>query len=84
MGKTSYQAQVNAHVIETNAWLRELARREGLLLIDLQPQLSDASGMRRTEFASEDGSHIPAAGYAAIAAYAEPLLEAHFRRAAAR
>lgn len=84
MGKTSYQAVVNARVAETNAWLRDLARKEGLLLIDLAPQLSDASGMRRKEFASEDGSHIPPAGYAAIAAYAEPLVDAHLSREAGR
>jgi uncharacterized SAM-binding protein YcdF (DUF218 family)/lysophospholipase L1-like esterase len=84
MGKTSYQEMVNSRVIETNAWLRELARKEGLLLVDLHPQLSEPSGERRRAFAKDDGSHIPPAGYAVIAAYAEPLVDAHLRREAGR
>jgi lysophospholipase L1-like esterase len=82
MGKESYQAGVNRRVIETNAWLRDLARRDGLLLVDLHSQLSEADGLRRKAFAKDDGSHIPPAGYEAIAAYAGPLLDAHFRREA--
>ncbi len=78
--KESYQAAVNRRVMETNAWLRELARREGLLVLDLHPQLSDAAGLRRPAFAKPDGSHVPPAGYDAIAAYAVPVLDAHLRR----
>jgi lysophospholipase L1-like esterase len=80
MGKTSYDAYINAHVLRHNAWLREYARREGLLLLDVQTTLSDASGTRRAEYAQEDGSHITAAGYAAIDRYAIPILQAHFTR----
>lgn len=78
MGKESYQAYINARVLELNAWLRDLARREGLLLLDLQPAVSDARGMRRQGMANEDGSHITAAGYAALTAYALPVLESRF------
>jgi len=84
MGKESYQAGVNRRVMETNAWLRDLARREGLLVLDLHPQLSDADGLRRQVFAKADGSHIPPPGYDAINAYAVPLLDAHLKRVTAR
>ena len=84
LGKESYQAVINRRVIETNAWLRDLARREGLFVLDLHPQLSDADGMRRKAFAKADGSHIPPAGYDAINAYAVPLLDAHLKQAATR
>ena len=78
MGKTSYQSYINGHVLELNTWVRAYAAREGLLLLDLHPVLSQADGQRKAEFANEDGSHIPAAGYAAIDRYAVPILERHF------
>lgn len=80
MGKTSYQDLINGRVIETNAWLKELAAREKLLVLDLLPILSDERGVRRKAYAKEDGSHITPAGYAALDAYARPLLEQHFAR----
>jgi uncharacterized SAM-binding protein YcdF (DUF218 family)/lysophospholipase L1-like esterase len=76
-GKEGYQDWVNRHVRSTNDWMRELARREGLLLLDIEPVLSDSDGRRRKAFATEDGSHIPKAGYDAITAYASPILERH-------
>jgi lysophospholipase L1-like esterase len=80
MRKESYQAGVNRRVMEVNAWLRDLGRRDGLLVLDLHPRLSDADGVRAKAFVKEDGSHIPSAGYQAIDAYAVPLLDAHLRR----
>jgi acyl-CoA thioesterase-1 len=80
MGKESYQDWVNLHVLEVNQWIRELAAREKLLLLDLQPVVSEPKGQRRKEFAREDGSHLPAAGYAALTDYATPLLQRHFTR----
>jgi uncharacterized SAM-binding protein YcdF (DUF218 family)/lysophospholipase L1-like esterase len=80
MGKESYQAAVNRRVLETNGWLRDLARREGLLVVDLQPALSDADGMRRKAFAKPDGSHITPAGYEALGTYAAPVIDAHLSR----
>ncbi len=79
MGKESYQDYINSHVIEVNDWLRDLARRENLLLLDLQPVVSDPSGLRRQEYAKDDGSHITPAGYDAMTSYANPILERHFR-----
>jgi lysophospholipase L1-like esterase len=78
LGKTSYQAFINGHVVEGNARLRDYAKREGLLLLDLQPVLAQADGQRKAEFARADGSHITAAGYEALSRYAQPILERHF------
>ena len=74
LGKTSYQDVVNARVMSVNAWLREYATREGILLLDLQGAVSTPSGARQRAFAADDGSHISPAGYAALSRYAEPLL----------
>ncbi len=62
-----------------NAWLRDLARREGLLLLDVQPALSRQTGPRLPEYTSEDGSHVSAAGYEALTRHVMPILEVHLR-----
>jgi acyl-CoA thioesterase I len=81
LGKTSYQAQVNASVLATNAWLREYAGKEGILLLDLQPVVSDAStGARLPECSAPDGSHISEEGYRRLSSHAVPLLRDHFDR----
>jgi len=80
LGKTSYQDYVNGHVLRGNGSLRELARREGVLLLDIQKALSDANDKRRKEYSANDGSHISPEGYEALTRYATPRLEAHFRR----
>ena len=80
MGKSSYHDWVNLHVLEMNGWMRELAAKEKLLLLDLQPVVSEPKGQRRKEFAREDGSHIAAAGYAALTSYATPLLQRHLAK----
>ena len=74
LGRASYQDYVNGHVRAVNAWLRALARTEGLLLLDFESVVSGADGARRREYAQEDGSHISPDGYAAIDRYAAPLL----------
>jgi lysophospholipase L1-like esterase len=79
-GKESYQARTNRQVIETNRWLADEARREGLLLLDFQSTLAEGGGMRRAEFTQEDGSHITPAGYSMLTSYAKPILEAHLAR----
>jgi uncharacterized SAM-binding protein YcdF (DUF218 family)/lysophospholipase L1-like esterase len=81
-GKESYHDWINKHVLETNAWTRELARRENVLLLDLQPVISESSQRRHRRFAHEDGSHITSAGYAALTAYALPMLDRHFAETA--
>ena len=82
-GKQSYQAGINRHVLDTNAWLREVARQRGLLLLDLQPQISGPDGFRRREYSVTDGSHISPAGYEALTRYAGPVLQQHLNRVSA-
>jgi lysophospholipase L1-like esterase len=77
LGRPGYHDYVNRHVLDTNAWMREYAAREGIFLLDLQPPLADASGLRKAAFAKEDGSHLPPAAYDALSAYAVPRLEQH-------
>jgi uncharacterized SAM-binding protein YcdF (DUF218 family)/lysophospholipase L1-like esterase len=79
LGKPSYQDRVNGYVMEGNQWLRELAHREGLLVLDLQGALADTDGRRRREFATDDGSHISAEGYEALTNYARPILSNRLR-----
>lgn len=71
LGKSSYQEYVNGHVVETNHWIRGLATREGILLLDLETVLADRQGKRRKEFARPDGSHISPRGYEALMRYSE-------------
>jgi lysophospholipase L1-like esterase len=77
-GKQSYQDGINQHVISTNRWLVDVARQEGLLLLDLQSAIAEGGGRRRPEYTQDDGSHISGAGYDALTAYALPVLEKHF------
>lgn len=83
MGKESYQDRINRLVRVSNQALVELSKREGLLVLDLHQTLAGSGGRRRSEFTADDGSHITAAGYAAVTAYAVPLLERHLARRAA-
>jgi lysophospholipase L1-like esterase len=77
LGKESYQDRVNQRVLDVNRWLRETAAREGVLLLDLQPIVSDSSQIRRRQYATPDGSHLTPAAYEALTAYALPILEKH-------
>jgi uncharacterized SAM-binding protein YcdF (DUF218 family)/lysophospholipase L1-like esterase len=78
-GRRAYQDRINDRVLEMNRWLRDLAVREGVLLVDVQPLLADGSGRRRSVYAMPDGSHITDAGYEVISRSVVPLLEAHLR-----
>jgi lysophospholipase L1-like esterase len=78
-GRSLYEDRLNRQILDGNDWLRELARRNSILLLDFEPVLSDWQQYRRPEFAAADGSHISPAGYEALARYAGPLLEKHFR-----
>jgi lysophospholipase L1-like esterase len=80
-GLESSSAYFNRHVFDTNAWLRELATAEGLMLLDFERVFAGRRGFRHRQFATEDGSHITEAGYAALTHYAVPELE---RRLAVR
>lgn len=74
LGKSSYQDYVNGHVKKTNRWLRELAVREGIGLLDLETVLVDQQGVRQRDFSQPDGSHISKQGYEVLARYTETQL----------
>lgn len=73
-GKRGYPEYINGHVQHVNEWLRQYASENKILLLDLQSVLAEAGGLRRKEYATDDGSHLPAAAYEALTRYAEPLL----------
>ncbi|MBM5811041.1 MAG: hypothetical protein FJ191_03615 [Gammaproteobacteria bacterium] len=65
-GKASYAVRVSREVRELNDFLRQLAAREHLRLLDFERGLARDDGTRRAEYAAADGSHISAAGYRAL------------------
>lgn len=69
-GKQSYASRVSGHVHELNDFLRELAAREKIPLLDFESAFARDDGTRRPEFAASDGSHISRAGYRALTEYA--------------
>lgn len=69
-GKQSYAERVSAHVRDLNDFLRDLAKRDGLVLLDFERVFAPDRGTRKPEFGAEDGSHISKAGYEALSAYA--------------
>ena len=75
LGKVGYQDQINRHVLATNDWLRELARQEGVLILDFQGTLAEPGGRRRRAFSQPDGSHVTPAGYAMLTSYSVPILQ---------
>jgi lysophospholipase L1-like esterase len=77
LGKSAYYDYVNRHVLDGNAWLRELAAQQDIMLLDLQPVVSDRFARRRAAYAQPDGSHITEPGYKALSQYAQPRLVAH-------
>jgi lysophospholipase L1-like esterase len=78
LGKESYQDRINGDVLAANQALADLAKHERLLVLDFQAALAQRGGRRRREFTQDDGSHITHAGYAALTAYAIPILEGRF------
>lgn len=80
LGKTSYQDYVNRHVRETNQWIRELAVREQVQLLDFETVLADQQGMRRKELSKPDGSHVSPLGYEVLTRYAEECLKVRSAR----
>ena len=74
LGKVSYQDRVNRHVREVNDWMRGFARDRGLVLLDFEKVLAGPDGQRRRTFAQADGSHLTAAAYDSLTAYADPAL----------
>lgn len=68
-GKEGYHGYVNRYVRETNVWIRAVAAEQHIPLLDFEMVLDDGNGERRREYATEDGSHLSAAAYAALTAY---------------
>jgi lysophospholipase L1-like esterase len=71
LGKASYQDYVNGHVRKVNDWIRTMASREDIFLLDFEAVLSDNRGVRRKEFSQPDGSHISPLGYDSLTRYSE-------------
>lgn len=69
-GKQTYATQVNREVRELNAFVRQLAAREKLVLLDFEKVFAPEGGARKPEFAQEDRSHVTPAGYQALTRYA--------------
>jgi len=69
LGKRSYGDKVNGHVRDLNEYVRQLAAREQLHLLDFEKVFAPSGGARKLEFATEDRSHVTAAGYLTLTAY---------------
>ena len=68
-GKSSYRAIVNAEVRDLNLFVRQLAARENLRVLDFEMVFAPDGGARAPEYATDDHSHITKAGYQALTAY---------------
>lgn len=80
LGKTSYQDYINKHVLDLNRWLKSYAQKNNLLVLDLQPIISDANNLRLKEYATEDGSHISKQGYEKLTIYATKRIGDYLKR----
>jgi len=69
-GKQSYATQVNREVRELNAFVRQLAAREKLVLLDFDKVFAPEGGARKPEYAQEDRGYVTPAGYQALTRYA--------------
>ncbi len=81
-GKESYAVRTSAHIREVNDQLRSLAAREGCRILDFELVFSNKQGTRKPMYAKEDLSHISAAGYKALSAYARRELARPLMRSA--
>ena len=78
LGKTSYQDMINGHVHEVNVWLKDYAESEGIQVLDFEILLAGSDGKRKSEFASDDGSHLTSAAYEAMTAYTKDVLNVEY------
>ena len=74
LGRKGYQDWVNQNVLDVNEWLRKYARQNDLLLLDLQPVISNKRNIRKKEYATKDGTHISSKGYEKLSSYAKNQL----------
>jgi len=73
-GKEGYSARINKPVRAVNGWMRDFAQKEGLRVLDVEKLFDDGDGFRKTEYTTDDGTHISAEGYAALTRYAQTVL----------
>lgn len=69
-GKQGYHEYVNRHVLDVNAWIREIARERKIVLLDFERVLADDQGERQRRYAIDDGSHLTRAAYEALTDHA--------------
>lgn len=74
-GRESYARQVNREVRELNAFVRQLAAREKLVLLDFEKVFAPDGGARMAEYAQADRSHVTSAGYEALTRYSVAELD---------
>ncbi|MEF9426570.1 MAG: SGNH/GDSL hydrolase family protein [Candidatus Mariimomonas ferrooxydans] len=79
LGKKSYQDYVNKHVIATNKWIKEFAKKNNIIVLDFQTLLSAKDGYRKKEYAQPDGSHISQKGYEKISKYTDEVLSNYYK-----
>jgi len=70
-GKQSYQEYINAHVADTNQWIRSLAAEKKVALLDFEKALSGPDGARKQEYTTEDGTHLSPKAYEALTQYVQ-------------
>jgi lysophospholipase L1-like esterase len=70
-GKEGYSARINKPVRTVNTWLRDYAHKEGIRVLDIEKLFDDGEGFRKTEYTTDDGSHITAEGYAELTRHAQ-------------
>jgi hypothetical protein len=61
-------------VLALNDFIRDLAARTGVRLLDLHPLVSDPRGMRARRYTKADGSHLTEAASRVLTDYAVPRL----------
>ena len=75
VGKESYRAYVNKHVLQVNEWMKSYAREERIMILDLHQALSGKNGIRKEEYTTPDGTHISTDGYKKLTQYANHALK---------
>jgi lysophospholipase L1-like esterase len=75
IGKESYRAYVNKHVLQVNEWLKSYAREERLMIVDFNRALSGKDSVRKEKYTTPDGTHISSEGYQELTRYIKQALK---------
>jgi lysophospholipase L1-like esterase len=78
--RESYQDYINKHVLAINKWIIEYAKTQDIMLLDFHTTLSEEKGIRKKEYAVEDGSHISPKGYEKLTSYTKKILVDYLSR----